>query len=114
MMSENEVSSPLDTYEYLNRHQSFVMSRKLINYTVTNPLGQLRPTRRPRAACSRVEGFVQSRNLVVMLYVQYNDNLSFFDNLKFDTFDAVASSAYLSCTTVLRIGRFPRITDTSV
>ena len=92
------------------------MNHKLINYTVTIPLGQLRPTRRPRAACSRVEGFVQSNKLVVILYVQYNDNLSFFDSLKFDTFDAVAFSAYLSCrpTAVLRTGRFPRITDTSV
>ena len=52
------------------------MNHKLINYTVTIPLGQLRPTRRPRAACSRVEGFVQSNKLVVILYVQYNDNLS--------------------------------------
>jgi len=53
------------------------MNHKLINYTVTNPLGQLLPTRRPRAACSRVEGLVQSSKLVLMLYVQYNDNLSF-------------------------------------
>jgi len=113
-MSENEVSSPLDTFEYLNRYQSFFMSHKLINYTVTNPLGQLRPTRRPRAACSRVEGFVQSSKLVLILYVQYNDNLFIFDNLKFDTFDAVAFSAYLLCTTVLRTVGFPRITDTSV
>jgi len=81
MVSENEVSSPLDTYEYLNRHQSFFTNHKLINYTVTNPLGQLRPTHRPRAACSLVEGFVQSSKLVLMLYVQYDDNLSFFDSL---------------------------------
>jgi len=76
------------------------MNHKLINNTVTNSLAQLRPTRRPRAACSRVEGFVQSSKLVLILYVQYNDNLSFFDSLKFDTFDAVAFSAYLSCTAV--------------
>ena len=56
---------------------------------------------RPAATWGLVKGFVRPNKLGMIVFVLYNDNLTsqYFDNLKFNIFDAVAFSACLLCTT---------------
>jgi len=64
---------------------------------------------KPRAACDLAGGFVGPSKFLLIVYVQYNDNLSYFDNLEFNIFDAMVFSAGLSCTTHWYISTCPLV-----